>query len=115
MSRALRRQPLVNKPPAKAPSFRPAGARPGKKTGAAAEAAEAAIAKKTPVYLRPFPRGVRRFFGDIISELKKVTWPTREETLRLTVAVVVVSVTIGMLLGSIDIGFNWLVDNTLLR
>jgi preprotein translocase subunit SecE len=111
MSRALRRQPLVNKPPAKAPSFRPAGARPPKQSAAA----EAAVAKATPVYLRPVPRPIRKFFGDIVSELKKVTWPTREETTRLTVAVVAVSVTIGLLLGGIDIGFNWLVDNTLLR
>jgi preprotein translocase subunit SecE len=111
MSRALRRQPLVNKPPAKAPSFRPSGARPPKPSAAA----EAAVAKATPFYLRPVPRPVRKFFGDILSELKKVTWPTREETTRLTVAVVAVSVTIGMLLGGIDIGFNWLVDNTLLR
>jgi preprotein translocase subunit SecE len=114
MSRALRRQPLVSKPPAKGPSFRPAGPRPVKKTAQSAEAA-AAITKATPFYLRPFPIAVRRFFGDIASELKKVTWPTREETIRLTVAVIVVSVTIGLLLGGVDIGFNWLVDHTLLR
>ena len=51
----------------------------------------------------------------MISELRKVSWPTREETTRLTVAVVVVAIVIGMLLGGIDVGFNWLVDNTLLR
>ena len=55
---------------------------------------------------------MRKFFGDIVSELKKVTWPTREETTRLTVAVVIVAVAIGLLLGGVDIGFNWLVDNT---
>jgi preprotein translocase subunit SecE len=115
MSRALRRQPLVSKPPAKAPSFRPAGPRPAKKSAQAVAAEQAVAAKATPIYLRPVPRVVRRFFGDILSELKKVTWPTREETFRLTVAVLVVSITIGMLLGGIDIGFNWLVDNTLLR
>lgn len=114
MSRALRRQPLVTKPPAKTPSFRPAGPRPVRKQAQEAEAA-AVAAKGEPFYLRPVPRAVRRFFGDILSELKKVTWPTREETTRLTVAVLAVSITIGMLLGSIDIGFNWLVDNTLLR
>ncbi|MDP9237651.1 MAG: preprotein translocase subunit SecE [Chloroflexota bacterium] len=115
MSRALRRQPLVNKPPAKAPSFRPAGPRPAKKSAQSAAAAEAVAARGTPIYLRPVPRVARRFVGDIVSELKKVTWPTREETMRLTVAVLAVSITIGMLLGSIDIGFNWIVDNTLLR
>jgi len=108
MSRALRRQPLVQKPPAKTPSFKPSGPRPTKKqTGAAAEAAKQHLS----FYDRWVPRPVR----DIISELKKVTWPTREETTRLTVAVLAVSITIGLALGGVDIGFNWLVDNTLLR
>jgi len=104
MSRALRRQPPVQKPPAKA--FRPSVARPVRRQDAAA--AEAA---------RPghFYDPVARFFRDILTELKKVTWPTREETTRLTIAVVVVSVTIGMTLGGVDIGFNWIVDHTLLR
>ena len=44
-----------------------------------------------------------------------MTWPTREETLRLTVAVVIVSVAIGLALGGIDIGFNYIVDHSLLR
>jgi preprotein translocase subunit SecE len=65
--------------------------------------------------LRPIPSGIRKFFGDIVSELKKVTWPTREETTRLTAAVVVVSIAIGLALGGVDIGFNWIVDHTLLR
>ena len=113
MSRALRRQPLVQKPPAKAPAFRP-GARPVKKSEATA-AAEAVAAKRLPLYLKPVPSPIRKFFGDIISELRKVTWPTREETTRLTVAVVVVALSIGLVLGGIDIGFNWVVDHTLLR
>ncbi|MBI5283463.1 MAG: preprotein translocase subunit SecE [Chloroflexi bacterium] len=107
MSRALRRQPLVQKPPAKSPSFKPSAARPAKKqTAATVEGA-----KHLSFYDRRVPRPVR----DIIAELKKVTWPTREETTRLTVAVVAVSITIGLLLGGVDIGFNWVVDNTLLR
>ena len=107
MSRALRRQPLVQKPPAKTPAFR-AGARPAKKQESAATAE---ALKHRSAYDRFMPK----FFRDIISELRKVTWPTREETTRLTVAVVVVAVTIGLVLGGIDIGFNWVVDHTLLR
>ena len=107
MSRALRRQPLVQKPPAKTPPFR-AGARPVKKQESTATAE---ALKHGSAYDRFMPK----FFRDIISELRKVTWPTREETTRLTVAVVAVSLTIGMVLGGIDIGFNWVVDHTLLR
>lgn len=50
------------------------------------------------------PSGVR-FFGEVVSELRKVTWPTRQETTRLTLLVLVVSVAIGVFLGVIDIAF----------
>ncbi len=56
-----------------------------------------------------------RFVLDIVSELRKVTWPTRQDTVHLTVVVVVVTLAIGALLGAIDIGFGWLIDHTLLR
>jgi preprotein translocase subunit SecE len=39
---------------------------------------------------------------DILSELRKVTWPTREETRNLTIVVVGISATIGILLGGLD-------------
>lgn len=55
-------------------------------------------------------QGIFQFFGEVISELRKVTWPTREETTRLTVLVVAVSVTIGIILGVIDFGFTRLFD-----
>ena len=109
MSRALRRQQMIQKPPAKGPSFRPGGARPAKKqpSGDGEAPRKRSFVERIPI----FGPGLR----DIIAELRKVTWPTREETTRLGVAVIVVSVTIGLLLGGIDLGFNWLVDNTLLR
>ena len=50
------------------------------------------------------PSGVR-FFVEVVSELRKVTWPTRSETTRLTMLVLVVSVAIGIFLGVIDIAF----------
>lgn len=43
------------------------------------------------------------FVSDTIAELKKVTWPTRRETIRLTVIVIVISLIIGLYLGIIDI------------
>jgi preprotein translocase SecE subunit len=55
------------------------------------------------------------WMDDIISELKKVAWPSWNETRYLTMVVIIVAVTVGAALGIIDIFFNWLIDRTLLR
>ena len=39
---------------------------------------------------------IRRFISESISELKKVSWPTLEQTRNLTVLVFAVSVAVGM-------------------
>jgi preprotein translocase subunit SecE len=39
-----------------------------------------------------------RTFRETRSELRKVVWPTREETIRLTIMVITVSVIIGLIL-----------------
>src|SRR3990172_6136161 len=95
-----------------------------------AVAPKGGAAKRTPGFRRPLPsRGARppaqqrrrfrigapRWLEEIISELKKVTWPTRDETIYLTTVVIIVSVAVGIVLGSIDIFFNWLIDRILLR
>ena len=43
------------------------------------------------------------FAADVIDELKKVTWPTKSETIRLTAIVIIVSLIIGLYVGIIDI------------
>jgi preprotein translocase subunit SecE len=40
----------------------------------------------------------------LIDELKRVTWPSRQETIRLTSVVVVISLIIGVYIGIIDVG-----------
>jgi len=51
------------------------------------------------------------FAGSVIEELKKVSWPSRKETIRLTAIVVGVSLIIGLYIGIIDIllakGLEW--------
>lgn len=44
-----------------------------------------------------------KFTTDILSELKKVSWPSKKETLRLTIIVIFVSLIIGVYIGIIDI------------
>lgn len=42
-------------------------------------------------------------FDGLVSELKKVSWPSRKETIRLTVIVLLISLIIGAYVGIIDI------------
>ena len=46
-----------------------------------------------------------RVFGEVVSELRRVTWPTRQETMRLTLMVLAVSGAVGLFLGATDMGF----------
>lgn len=43
------------------------------------------------------------FAADIIEELKKVSWPTRKETIRLTTVVIAITLIIGAYIGIIDV------------
>jgi preprotein translocase SecE subunit len=105
MSRALRRHPSAKQAKARGKAARvlprTGPARVAPRTGRSGFAAVAAW--------RP------RFIMDIIGELRKVVWPSRQEAIHLTMVVVIVSVILGAALGGIDIGFGWLIDNTLLR
>lgn len=46
-----------------------------------------------------------QFVKEVVSELKKVTWPTRAETIKLTAVVIVLSIIIGAFIGGLDILF----------
>ncbi|MSQ32043.1 MAG: preprotein translocase subunit SecE [Dehalococcoidia bacterium] len=43
-----------------------------------------------------------RYISDVFGELKKVTWPAREEAWRLTVTVIMITMGVGLILGGID-------------
>ncbi len=50
-----------------------------------------------------------RAFGDVISELRRVTWPSRQETFRLSLMVIGVAAAVGVFLGGIDFLFSRIV------
>ena len=58
--------------------------------------------------------GIARFYRETIGELRKVSWPTREEALNLTMLVIVVLIVMAILLGSVDEAGFWLVGKALL-
>ena len=54
--------------------------------------------------------GLRRYVGEIAGEMKKVVWPTRAETRRLTVMVIIIAGSVGIFLGAADYGFTHLMQ-----
>jgi len=56
-----------------------------------------------------------RFIGETVAELKKVVWPTRQETTYLTTIVIVVTIAVAITLWVIDLGFSELMNVILLR
>lgn len=49
-----------------------------------------------------FPFG---FITEVIQELRKVTWPSRNETIRSTAIVIFLSVFVGVCIGGLDFVF----------
>jgi preprotein translocase subunit SecE len=50
------------------------------------------------------------FIAETIAELKKVTWLSRNEALRLTALVLGISIVVGLALGGLDYVFSTLVN-----
>ncbi|NTU72851.1 preprotein translocase subunit SecE [Candidatus Roizmanbacteria bacterium] len=49
------------------------------------------------------PALAKNWTADLIEELKRVTWPSRQDTIRLTAIVITISLLIGLYIGIIDI------------
>ena len=108
MRRELRRHPVQAKPGKN--TNRPVRTRVGPaqpRSGAAIGPATGRV-RFLPGMLQP------AWFREILIELRKVQWPTVQETRNLTLVVLVVSAALGMFLGGLDAGFNWLIEHTLL-
>jgi preprotein translocase subunit SecE len=51
-----------------------------------------------------------RFVADVLSELRKVTWPSFSEVRYLTVVVAIVAIVMGLFLGGLDLLFGWVIE-----
>lgn len=56
------------------------------------------VTTKVPTTLPPV-----QFVREVVAELKKVTWPTPSDTIKLTLLVIVVSAAVGLYIGTLDI------------
>jgi preprotein translocase subunit SecE len=46
------------------------------------------------------------FFAEVVAELRKAHWPTRQEAVRLSILVLVVCIVVGGILGALDWAFT---------
>jgi preprotein translocase subunit SecE len=60
-------------------------------------------------------RATREYLVESQFELRKVVWPTRDETLRTTLVIIVVVIILSLLLGLIDVILKWVVLDHLLK
>jgi len=51
---------------------------------------------------------IQTFFRETMGELRKVTWPTRQEAINLTTIVLIVIGVMSLFLGLLDILFSYL-------
>ena len=71
-------------------------------------------AKKAKPVTAPARRPRFNFVRGLVSEMRKVHWPTRQETVRLSLLVLVVCAIIGGILGTLDFGFTKLFTDVFL-
>jgi preprotein translocase subunit SecE len=64
------------------------------------------FAKKASTKSAPAKKSRFSFFTEVIAELRKAHWPTREETLRLSILVLVICAVVGGILGALDLAFT---------
>jgi preprotein translocase subunit SecE len=59
--------------------------------------------------IREFLRTAQQFFREVRVEMKKVTWPSRKETIASTSVVLVTVFLVGFYLGIVDLGLSRLI------
>ena len=64
--------------------------------------------------IKNIPRKIITFLKEVKLEMKKVNWPTRQETIKYTLIVVGVSVAVAIYLGGLDVFFTSLLNTFIL-
>jgi|GEM_PF-920903 len=55
------------------------------------------------------------FAQDIFRELRKVTWPTRKETTKYVINVIIFSLIVAAILGLLDLGYFHIIENYFIK
>ena len=64
--------------------------------------------------LKNIPNKIVIFLKEVRLEMKKVNWPTRQETIRKTLIVIGISVAVAIFLGGLDFIFTTLLNKLVL-
>ncbi|MBS0515964.1 MAG: preprotein translocase subunit SecE [Proteobacteria bacterium] len=60
-------------------------------------------------------RAAKDFLGESLFELRKVVWPTRQETIQTTLVIFVVVIVLSLILGLIDLLLKWAILDGVLK
>jgi preprotein translocase subunit SecE len=63
-------------------------------------------ANKASAKSAPAKKSRFHFFAEVVAELRKAHWPTRQEALRLSILVFIVIIVVGLILGVLDLAFT---------
>lgn len=62
-----------------------------------------------------FLKKIPVFFSEVRTEMKKVTWPTRKETINKTLTVIGISLATAIVLGGLDFLFTWVLKQIIAK
>lgn len=54
-----------------------------------------------------------KFIKEAYIELRKVTWPNKQQVINYTITVIVISIIVALFLGSLDMGFSSVIEKFL--
>ena len=65
--------------------------------------------------IKNLPTKVNTFLKEVRLEVKKVNWPTKQETLKYTLIVIIVCLLVSSFLGGLDFIFSKILEKFILR
>ncbi|MAF20781.1 MAG: preprotein translocase subunit SecE [Parcubacteria group bacterium] len=64
--------------------------------------------------INQLPKKAIKFLKEVRLELKRVTWPTRQDTIKHTLLVIGLTLAVAAFLGGLDFLFGWLLNEFIL-
>lgn len=92
--------------PSKETSVKKASKNAASKKDSSKKASKKNQSQKKPNIFKRMGKSISRYFRDIISEIKKIVWPTVKSTFKNTGVVLIVMVLVGIVIFGLDTGLH---------